>query len=75
MMAFPGKDWLSFEVWNKTKAIWLISIANLILNALTVYLLWDLTNIMKALVHGGAGAVVSHAAQQQIAVVSGGGGS
>ena len=67
-MAFP-KDYLSWDVWNKTKAIWLMSVINLLLNAMSVYLLW----LIYGALSGGAHTthVVAQGVQQgqQIAVV------
>jgi flagellar basal body-associated protein FliL len=71
-MAFP-KDWLGFDIWNRTRTIWLLSLMNLLLNALSVYLLWVIANRIELLASHGAAA--ASAGTQQIAVVSGGGGS
>ena len=68
-MAFP-KDYLSWDVWNKTKAIWLISILNLLLNGISVYLLWMIYGVLAN--HGVAQIVQGVQQGQQIAVVKGG---
>ena len=67
-MAINGKI-MEWEIWRKSNAIYLISIANLILNALSVYFLWT---ISQALVHHSVAAASATSAAQQIAVVKGG---
>ena len=62
-MAFP-KDMISWETWKRTSAIYLLSIANLLLNVLSVWLLWQIASSM----HQTSQAIQQ--AVQQIAVVS-----
>ena len=67
-MAWP-RDMINWEIWSRTKAIWLMSVLNLLLNAMSVHLLWL---IYGALSHAGAPAAAAAAssATQQIAVVN-----
>ena len=73
-MAFP-KDLITYDIWNKSKAIWLISLMNLALNAVSVYLLWVIAQHLGALSHlahlAHASAASASSGTQQIAVISG----
>ena len=55
---------IRWETWKKVSAVYLLSIANLILNILSVWLLWQIAMSM----HSTANALQQ--AVQQIAVIS-----